>query len=136
MLVIRDAQMAALQRARDLAFARWALGYLRDAVPAAVPDDDAVCLERIVAGLRQSRHYRFGTRSAVVRYVELMFELAPRFDELPGIRRALAGGERSPDLAIHSAKRLLGVEDWALIHATDREEAWRGLVEDTPALER
>jgi hypothetical protein len=90
-LVIRREQIAAFQEARDRAFIRWMVGYLRDHHEERVAGmADGEVEERAWQGLRRARQLGVREEQVAVDFIALLFLVASDLYERPAVRRRFA----------------------------------------------
>src|SRR5918911_4872926 len=125
MFVIRDAQMAAFQEARDDDFIRWMVVRLRDVCSSATAHlDDSEMRRRVKIGLSRSRAYRLNTPSAHAEFITLMFRFTPAFDREPRVRAVLDDPVRTPESMLHMIPGLLTKDEWEILIRNARGDEW------------
>jgi hypothetical protein len=112
MLTIREAQMAALERAGMRAFARQLCGVLRQSYAELVGSlDDVTLLDRVARGVERAHALGMRIESSYLAFVVLMFHVGPRFDEHPAVRQALNDSALPPDNRLeHLSARVSAAE--------------------------
>jgi hypothetical protein len=73
--------------------------------------DDTIA-ERVRSGTARARSYGLRREGSILFFLALMFDIAPNFDEQPGIRRALIHGEGSADARMDELLDNTSDEDW------------------------
>ena len=115
MLVIRPEQLAVFQASLDHTFVRSLLPHLRARAGAAVPADDAAAERQAADALQRARRHGVRDSAALTSFIALAFQLGPRFDEHPHVRRALAAGA-SADVVFSTLPNRLRREEWEEVH--------------------
>lgn len=113
MLRISKQQIDAMAQEGRAAYARDLARYLRaeheDAVRS-LGDEDL--LRRVHLGIARAEGHGMTWDSTITAFVAMMFEIAPTFDEQPGIRRVLTDGQIAPDLRVDALWKRTTAEDW------------------------
>jgi hypothetical protein len=138
MLKITKQQIASLDDEIAGAFARDLVRYLRaehaDAVRAL---DDAELLRRVHVGVARAEAYGMTWDATITAFVAMMFEIAPTFDEQPGIARVLHDERVPPDTRVDALWDRTTEEDWdeAERYAARAESFWASVSaqEEAPA---
>lgn len=125
MLRIRDEQMRVFQAARDRAFARSVADWLRESHAATVTALAPAELERrVLVGLARATGHGLADERAIMRFILVMFDVGPSFDEYPPIRAALAKPGSSAELRFSDMMALTTADDWAGARASRDDAAW------------
>jgi len=110
--VIRDEQLAELNRAAIKDFVLRMETFIRENHPKAVEGlDDETLRRRLIYGLRRAKSYGLTRENTLTAFVALMFSVGPNFDEQPSIRQLLRNDKLSPDDRIQTLAELPG-EEW------------------------
>jgi hypothetical protein len=91
LLIIRKEQMDALDDHARKSFADRLINYLRERQGVWVANSpDAELRQRVNWGIARARSHGFQWESSIMKFVALMFRIAPNFDEYPPIEALLA----------------------------------------------
>jgi hypothetical protein len=122
---LRPEHVEALRRPADEALARELMEFIEQLRPAAVanlPKD--VFMKRVLVGIDRARQYKFLRKSSVASFVTLMFDIAPNFDEQPGIQAVLTDPRYSPDLRMDMLIGRTRAEDWNEAESRADAKVW------------
>ncbi|WP_437592922.1 hypothetical protein [Sorangium sp. So ce1000] len=125
MLRIREPQMEALGEATRRLFEDELVASLRAehaALVAALPDATLCAMVR--AGIRRAQGRGMTWRYSIALFVELMFVVAPNFDEYPRVRERLENPDADPDTSIDSVIDALTPGEWREVQARSDAQAW------------
>lgn len=85
---------------------------------------DSVLLQMVRAGIERARGRGMTWRYSIALFVELMFVVAPNFDEYPQVNARLENPEVDPDVSIDSAVSALTGGEWREVQARSDARAW------------
>lgn len=113
MLKIGKQQMDTIDREVDRVFARDVARHMRAEHAELVGGlPDAELLRRVEIGIGRAQAYGMTWDETITAFVVIMFEIAPTFDEQPGIRRVLVDDKVAPDARIDALWDRTTEEDW------------------------
>ena len=116
MLVIRDAQVDALQQAMDAAFLHRLAKLIRQRHPLhPSAQSDAVLLPVVMSQVGEARAYGITSGQAIADYVGLKFDVGFSFNSHPLLRAHLERPAMEPDEKIRNLMRSLTDDDWRTI---------------------
>jgi hypothetical protein len=125
MLVIRGAQLQALQDAFDARFAQQLAALItRRFSHKVIPGGAATTLsEDVLAYVHEARSYGITAATAVADYVGLKFDLGVAFNRHPAIAAILEDASIDPDGKIETLMLSLADRDWAEVrrYCSDRQ---------------
>jgi len=125
MLVIRDRQMARLDRFAEEEFITRLAAEIRESHGEQVEDFDQAELHEIVrTGVARARRHGLTYEDTIETFVSWMFEFAPNFDEQEHIKEMLADERLEPDERIDLIAEAATEEDWEQAEALYDEAAW------------
>jgi hypothetical protein len=75
-------------------------------------------------GIERARKHDIESELAIFRFVDVMFGVAPNFDEHPMIKEFLAPDENHPDERVAAMVRLLTSMDWEEVKKVYDPSAW------------
>jgi hypothetical protein len=125
MFKLRDAHLEALKPQAEAAFAAEIIEFLKSVSSSSVGGlPPAVLQKRVVQGLSRARRYGFKRTSSLAAFVAIMFDVAPNFDQQPGIRAVLSDRTLPPDLRIDALMGRTAAQDWEDALAVSNPTAW------------
>ncbi len=117
--------MALFQEREEERFVDRTTAYFRVKFADAIAHLDEVTLRRMVqAGIARARRHGLTWESSLVRFLLLMFQVAPNFDQHPAFARALS------DVALPEAARMAEIfervtpEEWREAQLAYDDRAW------------
>lgn len=91
MLTIRQDQIEHFDKIAEERFVDRLIGYLRDKQSVWIENSpDEELRQRVEWGIKRARWHGFTWESSIMKFVALMFRIAPNFDEYPPIAALLA----------------------------------------------
>ena len=113
MLTIHPHQLAVLGQGSDRRFISRAARYLGLRYPALVEDlPDDVVHDMVRGGMARARRYGIQNESALIAFLDLMFAIAPNFDEHPAITAMLTDLQVPADERINRLVSRTAFETW------------------------
>ncbi len=125
MVVIRTAQLQAMQRdiqSRLPVQIRELLKYHRPTVADEHTDDELDVMIR--NGIERARGHGIVSNRAVYVFVDLMFAIAPNFDECSLVSECLMDSEGTPDDRLFGMIAIFGDEDWKEVSLVCSFSSW------------
>ena len=125
-LEIRQRQLDALYRSRQSDLSQSIRAGLRTHRPDLLGGlSDEELKRRVDSGIRRARSYGMTRLYSIAMFVELMFLVAPNFDEYPSVASALAPSEIPPDDRIDMAIFCMDEAGWQQARAMADPAAWK-----------
>ncbi len=126
MLVIRRAQMEAIQQARDGKLAEWVVQYLRARHPRTLVGlDEPEATRRALVGISRARRHGFATSNAYGEFVAAMLRHTPDFDTHPEFTSRFSPHEgETADAALSRALRQMTPAAWQVVALAAPPGAW------------
>jgi hypothetical protein len=78
----------------------------------------------VKTGVERAKGYGIESELAIFRFVDVMFGVAPNFDEHPMIKEFLAPNENHPDERVAAMVSLLTAMDWEEVKKVYNPSAW------------
>ena len=126
MLVIRKAQMDVFQAHAEDDFVERLMKYLREEQDAETYElDDAELRRRVKIGIEKARSYDLTWEKPIVFFVQLMFDIAPNFDEQKNIRDVLEAPYEEPNEKMDDLLENTSDEDWEQASVLYDETVWQ-----------
>jgi pSer/pThr/pTyr-binding forkhead associated (FHA) protein len=123
--ILRDEQLAVLERAAIKDFILRMESFIRDNHPEAVEGmKEETVRRRLVFGMRRAKTYGLTQENAVTAFVTLMFVIAPNFDEQPNINKVLRDDKLSPDERVIALTKETRAEHWDQAQQNARPAMW------------
>jgi hypothetical protein len=124
-MIVRESQILALQALPDRDFHRRALRYIQLRYPQFTEALDEKAIEQMVNnGIARARGHGLSWESTLVRYVELMFSIAPNFDQLPQIRSKLRDEFVPPEERLNLVVEQTSYDEWREVTRAYDPMAW------------
>lgn len=122
---VRDTLILELQDVPDRDFHRRALRYIQLRFPQFTEALAENALEQMVNnGIARGRSRGLTWESSLMRYVELMFSIAPNFDEHPQIRSTLMNESIPPDERLNIVVEKTSYGEWREVTRRYDPMAW------------
>ncbi len=125
MLVIREAQIDDLQECADEKFVQRIMKHLREEQDAETYElDDPELRRRVKIGIKKARSYALTAERPIVFFVQLMFAIAPNFDEQAKINSILKEDHEEPNQKMSYLLKNSADEDWDYAAADYDDAVW------------
>lgn len=124
-MIVRNDQISALEIGPDRDFHRRAFRYVQLRYPGfqdALGDEPL--RQMVTRGIARARTHGLTWESALVRFLELMFSLAPNFDELPAIRSKMRDESLPPEERLNVVIDKTTYEEWQAVCRNYDPMAW------------
>ncbi|WP_441286638.1 hypothetical protein ACSRUE_30445 [Sorangium sp. KYC3313] len=79
---------------------------------ATAPLSEGEILAHVRSGVERARGHGLTWMSSIASFVELMFDVGPRFDEHPAVLRLLEDDDLPPDLRVEALVHRLTEQEW------------------------
>lgn len=125
MLIIRKDQMDEFNKIAEQNFADKLITYLRDKQTVWVKNSqDEELRQRVRWGINRARWHGLTWESSIMKYVSLMFRIAPNFDEYPPVAALLARTDVTPDELADLLFTEISPEQWEAAMKRYDPAAW------------
>ena len=132
MMKIRNEQIDEIQQERERAFIEEIIDALQENHPKAVEGIRRNTLREMVGnGIERARGHRLTKKYAIGLFIELMFLVAPNFDEYPPIQITLKDRTVDPDERMNRLADSITERQWQGAKARSDSAAW-GLASGGP----
>ena len=122
---IRQAQLESLQPIAERDFIDRLIDHVRAEHPEEVNAYAESDLRRMAAnGISRARRYGISVESSIAAFVDLMFSVAPNFDEQEHIHEVLTDASYPPDARVELLGEMTLDADWEQADARYDESAW------------
>ncbi len=125
MLNINAKQLASMQNKEDVKLAEWIIEDLKQAHPedlAKYPNDLHVLMA--YNGIQRATKYHFELKASYALFVQIMFMMAPNFDQYPPIKFILEDGTLDHDKKMSHVSKEMTDENWAAVKKRHNNDAW------------
>ncbi len=127
--------MSVLERGADRRFHQRAARYIRLRYASLLPDICDFTLNRMVAaGIARARSHGFQSERTVIAFLDLMFSIAPNFDDVAGIRARLDRSGRTAEARLEDVIANTRYRDWQQACRSYDPGAWGIPFSDDPSV--
>jgi hypothetical protein len=124
-MIVRNQQILELRDSPDRDFHKRALRYIQLRFPRFAEALAEEALDQMVSnGIARGRNLGLTWESTLIRYLELMFRIAPNFDEHPQIRSRLIDESISPDQRLNVVLERTSYGTWREVTRQYDPMAW------------
>ncbi len=122
---LRKEQLDALQKGADQAFVERLIAHFREQFGEKLADIDDPEFKRMVSnGVVRARSHGLTFESSIVGFVQLMFQVAPNFDEHPAFLRVLDDRTLEENDRIQAIFKRVSREEWKQAQEQYDDDAW------------
>lgn len=133
MIRIRREQMSVLQEDLDREFHRRAARYIRLRYESLLPDiRDESLAEMVAAGIARGRSHGITSEKTLIAFLDLMFSVAPNFDDVPAIRARLREPSQTQEQRLQSVIENTLYTEWKQACRNYDPAAWGMPYDDDP----
>ena len=122
---LRAEQEKAFEKYAEQVFVRDTVLYVKEQHADKVEGlSDKAVEQRVKLGMARARSYGLKREGSILFFLALMFDIAPNFDEQPGIHKALLSGDDSPDVRMDELLDKTSDDDWDQAEESYDERTW------------
>ena len=124
-MIVRQKQLEDLQPLAEKDFIKRLIDHLQAEYPYEIAQYPQPELRKMVRnGISRARRYGISVESSLAAFVDLMFTVAPNFDEQPQINAVLKGPSAPPDTRVELLGEATLPQDWEQTDNLYDEAAW------------